>query len=243
MNACRVVLVRPEIAANVGSAARVMCNFGASELVLVAPVADWLGESARQLATPHAAHLLDQARVVPDLATAVAECVLVCGTSARTGGLYRRQSVAPPEQVAPVLVKAMASGRVALVFGPEPCGLSNDEVMQCAHLIHVPTEESCPALNLAQAVAVCLYEVRRVWLEGVKGEAVELATHAELARMFDRLEEALKEIRYLRGSRDEALMHGLRHLIGRAQPSPMEVRLLIGLARQMRWIAERANLT
>lgn len=242
MNACRVVLVRPEIAANVGAAARVMCNLGASDLVLVAPAADHLGEQAAQLATPHARPLLAQARVVADLATAVADCVLVAGTSARTGGLYRRQTVAPPEAVAPRLVEALASGPAALVFGPEPHGLSNEEVVQCQHLIHVPTEPNCPALNLAQAVAICLYEVRRAWRESGLAQAAEAATHAEQARMFARLEEALREVRYLRGSRAGALMHALRHLIGRARPSPMEVRLLLGLAQQLRWVAERADL-
>jgi tRNA/rRNA methyltransferase len=242
VNACRVVLVRPEIAANVGATARVMCNLGASDLVLVAPAADHLGEHAAQLATPHASHLLRQARVVGELATAVADCVLVAGTSARTGGLYRRQTVAPPERIAPLLVEAMASGPAALVFGPEPHGLSNEEVVRCQHLIHAPTEPACPALNLAQAVAICLYEVRRAWLGRDETEAVEVATHAEQARMFARLEEALREVRYLRGSRADALMHALRHLIGRGRPSPMEVRLLLGLARQLRWVAERADL-
>lgn len=242
MKACRVVLVRPEIAANVGAAARVMCNLGAGDLVLVDPVADHLGEQARQLATPHASHVLQQARVVPDLATALADCVFVAGTSARTGGLYRRQTVAAPEAVAPRLVEAMAPGPAALVFGPEPHGLSNEEVVQCLYLIHVPTEPACPALNLAQAVAICLYEVRRAWLARGEVEAAEVATHAELARMFERLEEALREVRYLRGSRADALMHAVRHLLGRARLSPMEVRLLLGLARQLRWVAERADL-
>ena len=234
-----MVLVRPEIAANVGSVARVMCNFGATELVLVAPVADHLGEQATQLATPHAVHLLHQARVVPDLATAVADCVVVAGTSARTGGLYRRQAVAPPEDVAPLVVEAMASGPGALVFGPEPHGLSNEDVTECLYLIHVPTEPTCPALNLAQAVAVCLYEVRRVWLRRGGEEGSEVATHEELARMYALLEDGLREIRYLRGSRADALMHAIRHLLGRARPSPMEVRLLLGLARQLQWAARR----
>src|SRR5262249_48691367 len=97
-------------------------------------------------------------------------------------------------------------------------------------------------LNLAQAVAICLYEVRRAWLTRGESEAVEVATHAEQARMFERLEEALREGRYLRGSRGDALMHAVRHLLGRARLSPVEVRLLLGLARQLRWVARRADL-
>lgn len=243
MNRCRVVLVRPEIAANIGSVARVMCNFGVDDLVLVDPVADPLSESAAQLATHHAHHLLQQARIVPDLCSALADCVLTAATSAITGGLFRRQNVSAPEQIAPHLVQAFASGPVALVFGPEPHGLSNDEVSRCHFLMHIPTEAKCPALNLAQAVAVCLYEVRRVWLQNTeKTSDSPVAAYEEQERMFRQLEKGLKEIRYLRGLRGEVLMHALRHLIGRARPSPMEVRLLQGLARQLSWIAERTSL-
>ncbi len=237
MNSVRVVLVRTEVAANLGSVARIMCNFGLHDLVLVSPVADPLSEPARQLATHHAFHLLQQARLVADLETALADCVSAAATSARTGGLFRRQTVGPPEQIA----QLFPPGRVALVFGPEPSGLTNDEILRCPHLIHIPTNETCPALNLAQSVAICLYELQRVRLERERCPASPVASLDEQHRMFAKLEESLRQVRYLRGVRGEALMHALRHLLSRAQPSPMEVRLLLGLARQLRWVAERTR--
>jgi tRNA/rRNA methyltransferase len=242
VNRVRVVLVRTEIAANVGAAARVMRNMGASDLYLVAPVADHLAEPARQLATHHATELLERARVVPDLETALADCFASAATSAKVGGLFRRQTVGPPERVAESLVPTMAHGPVALAFGPEPHGLSNEEVVRCQHIIHIPADESYTALNLAQSVAICLYEVRRAWLGRDTDEPGEVAALADQQRMFARLEEALREVRYLRGVRGDALMNALRHLIGRARPSPMEVRLLLGLARQLRWVAARAEM-
>jgi tRNA/rRNA methyltransferase len=242
MDRCRVVLVGTQVAANLGSAARVMRNFGASDLVLVAPEADRLDASARQTATHHASDLLERCRVVDTLDEAVADCVLVAGTSARTGGLFRRQAVAPPDEVAERLVEAMSAGPAALVFGPEPSGLSNDDVLRCRYLIHIPTDESYPALNLAQSVAVCLYEVRRAWLRRQPPPPREGAAALEdQERMFAQLQDALTQVRYLRGVRGEALMHALRHLVGRALPSPMEVRLLQGLARQLRWVAQRTR--
>ncbi len=251
MDRCRVVLVGTQIAANLGAVARLCRNFAAGELVLVAPQANRLDENARQVATHHAADLLETCRVVERLEEALADCVLAAGTSARTGGLYRRQTVAPPDEVAGHLVEAMASGPVALVFGPEPTGLSNEDVQRCGCLIHIPTDETYPALNLAQAAAVCLYEVRRAWLRRAEpgtaartpwSQPAAAAPLAEQERMFAQLQEALEQVRYLRGVRGEALMHALRHLIGRALPSGMEVRLLQGLARQLRWLAERADL-
>ncbi|MFO0876834.1 MAG: RNA methyltransferase [Gemmataceae bacterium] len=242
MKNCRVVLVRTEIAANIGSTARVMRNMGAEELVLVAPKADPLAESARQLATHHAFALLQSARIVPDLSTALADCNVAAATSSLTGGLFRRQTVGTPEEVGGLLVEAMPAGRVALVFGPEPHGLTNEEILACPHLIHIPADETYPALNLAQSVAICLYAVRRAWqrLEVSDGHRDRAAPEEE-HRMYERLEEALVEIRYLRSIRGKALMNALRHLISRAQPSSMEVRLLMGLARQLKYVAERTR--
>ncbi len=236
---CRVVLVRTQVAANIGATARVMRNMGLSDLVLVAPVADPADRSARQLST-HGEEILDRCRVVADLEEAVADCGLVAGTSARTGGLFRRQSVGTPEEVMPRLAEVMAAAPVALVFGPEPTGLENVEVTRCHYLIHVPTDPSYPALNLAQAVAICLYELRHVWLRRTPAPPPAApAPFAEQERMFERLRDALERIHFLYGDKADALMHGLRHLLGRAGPTPMEVDLLLGLARQIRWFADR----
>lgn len=241
---CRVVLVRPQFAGNIGAVARVMHNMGLSDLVLVSPVANINEHQARQLAT-HGEALLDNSRSVAELGEAVADCVVVAATSARKGGLFRRQSVGLLDEVAPLLVEALPAGPVALVFGPECSGLTDAEVSRCHHLIHIPTDPAFSALNLSQAVAVCLYELRRVWLRRQRdmplSAAEPPAPFAELERAFDQLRIALMEIHYLRGDRADALMHGLRHLLGRARPTAMEVRLLLGLARQIRWYVRQSR--
>jgi tRNA/rRNA methyltransferase len=239
---CRVVLVRTKIAANLGAVARVMRNMGLGALVLVAPEADVDDPRGRLLAT-HSQDVLDRARIVPDLGEAVAGCGLVAATSARVGGLFRRQSVGTPEAVLPRLVEAMTQRPAALVFGPEDRGLTNDEVARCHYLIHIPTDPAHPALNLAQAVAVCLYELRRAWLRQGPAEAPgwEAAPFEDQERMFDHLRGALEDIHFLYGPKADALLHALRHLVGRARPSPMEVDVLLGLARQLRWVAAQAR--
>jgi tRNA/rRNA methyltransferase len=234
----RVVLVRPEVAGNLGATARIMRNFGFTDLRLVAPVADPGDPNARQLST-HGESILDSCRIVPDLSDALSDCALAVGTSARTGGPVRRQSVGTPRKIAPKIVTALASGPVALVFGPEPTGLTNDEVTRCHHLIHIPADPTYQALNLAQAVAICMYEVHcaRLDAEHLSPSAEPPAPFEMQDRMFEHLRTALEDIHYLYGPNADALMHGLRHLIGRARPTAMEVDLLFGLARQMRWIA------
>jgi tRNA/rRNA methyltransferase len=128
---------------------------------------------------------------------------------------------------------------VALVFGPEPHGLSNTEITRCHGLVHVPVAAESPALNLAQAVAICCYELRRLFLAsgGREPPEVPIAPFADQERMFAHLREALEAVGYLFGTRADSLMHAVRHLIGRANPTPQEVKLLHGLARQLLWLA------
>jgi tRNA/rRNA methyltransferase len=239
---CRVVLVRPQLAANLGAAARVMRNLGLSELVLVAPAADPGDRQARQLSTLGES-ILDRCRAVPELGDAVGDCVFVAGTSARTAGVFRGQTVATPDDVMSRLVEAATSGPAALVFGPEPTGLTNEEVGRCHFLVHIPADPTYPALNLAQAVAICLYELRRAWLgrTGMPSAAEAPATFADQERMFAHLRQALERIHFLYGEKADTLMHALRHLIGRAAPTPQEVKLLHGLARQLLWFAEHGT--
>jgi tRNA/rRNA methyltransferase len=231
---CRVVLVRPRVAGNLGATARIMRNMGLSDLVLVAPETDPAKRQARRMST-HGEPILRNARVVGDLAEALADCAVVAATSARKGRLTRGQAEAP-ETVMPRLIGAAQHSPVALVFGPERTGLSNEEVMRCHHLIHIDASDDYPALNLAQAVAVCLYELRRAWRHESQPPTTEPApSFADQERMFDHLRTALEEIHFLYGPKSDSLMHALRRLIGRAQPGDMEIGILQGLARQIRW--------
>ncbi len=234
---CRVVLVRTKTAANIGAAARVLRNMGLSDLVLVAPEADPADPRAELLATTHAAGLLHSARVAPTFEEAVGDCLLVAATSANVGGLFRRQSVGTPEEVMPHVLRVLPSGPAALVFGPEPSGLTNEEVARCHYLIHVPTDPAYPALNLAQAVAICSYALRGALLRQTEAAAPPEppAPFAEQERMYEHLRAALTELHFLYGDKADALMHAVRHLIGRAGPTRMEVKMLHGLARQIEW--------
>src|SRR5262249_43513296 len=158
-------LVRPQIAANVGAVARAMRNFGLTDLVLVEPAADPNDREARRLAT-HGESILDRAKRVSEFGEAVAPCGALPATSARPGGLFRAQTVGWPEQIMPAVVTAAGQGPVALVFGTESSGLTNEEVSRCHYLIHIPADADYPALNLAQSVVICLYELRRACIQG-----------------------------------------------------------------------------
>lgn len=238
--ACSVVLVRPRIAANIGAAARVMRNFGLERLFLVAPAADATDERAIRLAT-HSEDILHRARIVADLREALADCTVAVATSARDGGLFRKQSVGTPREVLPHVAETLPAP-AALVFGPETSGLTNAEIARCHYLIRIPTAEAHPALNLAQAVAICLYELRVAYLQKRNSfQREEPADFAEQERMFDRLRGALERIHFLYGPKADPLFHAVRHLIGRAGPTPAEVKVLHGLARQIEWFANHGG--
>ena len=110
---------------------------------------------------------------------------------------------------------------------------------RCHWLLHIPSDDGYPALNLAQAVAICLYELRlAVFDQDAVTPCVPGADFALQERMFAELEQSLSAIHYLYGAKTQPLMHGIRHLLGRAQLTEMEVKLLMGLARQIRWFVE-----
>jgi tRNA/rRNA methyltransferase len=241
MDRCRIVLVETHYPGNLGATARVMRNFGVRDLVLVSPIADRADRRARRMST-HGESILDSARIVGELGEALADCALVAGTSARSGGLFRRQTVGTPEQIMPLLAQVMRTERpVALVFGPEPSGLSNEITTRCHHLICITTTAEYPALNLAQAVGICLYELSKTW-HGSTAEissADEIATFEAQEHLYKQLQDALERIHFLYGDKAASLMHAIRHLLGKARLSEMEVKLLLGLTRQIRWYVDQ----
>ncbi|MCZ2344034.1 MAG: RNA methyltransferase [Bacteroidales bacterium] len=236
---CRVVLVRTHYAGNLGSAARVMRNFGLRQLVLVDPIADKWSMDAVMMAMG-GRDLLEAATIVPTLAEAVSDCTFVMATSGETGGLTRKGFWGTPEEQVPELLTSLDHGPVALVFGPEPSGLTMPEIALCHGSIFVPTDTECPSLNLAQAVAVCLYELRRQWLKRspVPVEGLEPpAPFIETEPLYENLREALTDVRFLWDFRSGGIFHVIRHVLSRARMTSKEVKLLHGLARQLKFIA------
>lgn len=236
LSRCRIVLVRTHYPGNLGAAARVMRNFGLTDLVLVDPVTNTGELEARRMAT-HGLGILDSARVVPDLGEALNDCVFTLATSGLAGGVFRQTFVGTPREKLPELWQASAFGPVAIVFGPEPHGLSNAEITRCHGLIHIPVDPGATALNLAQAVAICCYELSLTHEAAAPIAEREIALFADQERMFQHLKEALEAVGYLFGTKADPLMHAVRHLIGRSNPTPQEVKLLHGLARQVLWMS------
>jgi len=235
----RVVLHRPIYGGNVGSVCRAMKNMGLSELVISAPREGMDWPEARKMAL-HAVEVLDQRREVSTLAEAVEDCGLVAGTTAREG-LYRAHCRSPREW-APHLVQSAQSSRVALLFGPETDGLSNDELAFCTQIIRIPTAGEYTSLNLAQAVLICAYEL--FLAAGVYEKPVELSPEAPAymrEKMFDLWREALLSVGFMKGDKADHMMLGIRRILSRGTLTEKDVRILIGMARQVLWAGRQIS--
>ncbi|MFP6848940.1 MAG: tRNA (cytosine(32)/uridine(32)-2'-O)-methyltransferase TrmJ [Pseudomonas sp.] len=231
----RVVLVNTSHPGNIGGAARAMKNMGLSQLVLVDPQ-DFPSAEAVARASG-AADILDSARVVGTLEEALVGCRLVLGTSARDRHIPWPM-LEPRECGVAACEQAQQGAQVALVFGREYAGLTNEELQRCHFHVHIPSDPAFSSLNLAAAVQVLAYEVRMAWLaaeelplrpEVVVEQDDEPVTADELESFYAHLEQALIEIKFLDPVRPRRLMSRLRRLYGRSSVSKLEMNILRGI--------------
>jgi len=233
------VLVEPHAAGNVGSAARALKNLGFRNLVLVAPRCDPRSAEARWLAVD-AVDVLEEARGVLGLDEALEGASTVVGTSRRKG--KQRRPHFRLDQFAPELARHAGAGEMAFVFGREEYGLTDAELDRCTHLVHFLSSEEHPSFNLAQAVLLAAYELRRAALRGPEGEPADRpADHAAREAMYAHVERALFAAGFLHEDTAEGMMRRIRRILGRAALTPGDVKVFRGIARQILWLAEHPS--
>lgn len=242
--AVRIVLVEPAGPLNVGAIARVMKNFGLSQLVLVNPQCDPRSDEARQMAV-HAPELLETAQIVPDIPTALTGCQRAIATTGRPRTLATQ--LEHPREALPWLVSDRAPS--ALIFGPEDRGLNNQELNYAQRFIYIPTNPAYPSLNLAQAVAICGYELfqlrerdRKHPDRPIAQPLPDLAAPAPLESLeayYQHLEAVLLQIGYLYPHTANSRMQKFRRLFSRSLPTETEVALLRGILSQVEWAVKQ----
>ncbi len=236
----RVVLVNTRNPLNIGAAARAMSNFGFLRLRVVNPLELAFREARSAVG---AAPLLAQAEEFKSVEEAVADCSLVVGTTA----LSRRDpqhKVRDLRQGARLIRRHLRADRVALLFGSEKRGLSNEDLSHCHWLLRIPTREEHRSMNLGQAVAVCLYELARSAKPSSVGEKAVRTASGDLERLTTLLLDALHASGYLKKptlsrttkSRSAApVEEKMRRFIRRMNLSPEDAELLLGMLRQNLW--------
>ena len=230
-NIC-VVLVEPQGPRNIGSVCRAMKNFGLRDLRLVNPQTNHLVHGARQMAVK-ATDLLENARIFNSLEEALHDCVTAFGTTRRFGKY--REDLLLPDAAAETALPLSTADPVGFVFGREDSGLHTAELDLCQHFVTIPTDEALPSMNLAQAVALCLYELRRaqgkIQLTG-KGRK-GLAGVKSMEKMYGHMEDSLMSCGFLNPQNPDHIMRAFRRIFGRAGLNEREVRILRGLWSQI----------
>jgi TrmH family RNA methyltransferase len=228
----RVVLVSTRNPLNIGAAARAMSNFGCSHLRVVNPFERAFREARSAVC---GAAVLASAEEFTSVGDAVADCTLVVGTTAvRHRDL--QHSLRRLEPGARVIRKHLGSSPVAILFGSEKFGLSNEDLSHCHWLLNIPTSEKNISLNLGQAVAVCLYELIRDQKAARQSEkATSVATAAELERITTLLLEVLRESGYINLRRVADVDERIRRLVRRLKLPARDSELWLGMLRQILW--------
>jgi len=224
-----IVLVATTHPGNIGAAARAMKTMGMPSLRLVRPKIFPSAEVTARAAG--AGDILSRARVVESLSAAVEDCGLILAATARTRGLAWPE-MTPAQGVTRIIAAAAAGAQVAMVFGNERSGLSNDELESCQGAIRIPTAGDYSSLNLAAAVQVICYELRKQVCDGttaaVEPEAPP-ATGAQLELLYQHLEQCLMDIGFYDPAKPMLLMRRLKRLFNRAQLDANEYNILRGI--------------
>jgi len=240
----RIVLIETALPENIGSAARAMKTMGLTDLALVRPK---VFPDARATALAAGADdVLEQARICDSLSEAVDDCVFAAGCTARLRDIAL--PLLDPDGVSQRLMVERQRGPVALVFGTERTGLSNEDLSRCDAAVHIPTEAEFSSLNLAQAVQVLAFTVRNAALAAQAQPPLPperrddpLATIGAMERMFEHFEQALTDIDFFKGRPYGHLMQRIRRMLHRADLDTREVMILRGILAEAQRMARLAQ--
>lgn len=231
MNLC-VVLVTPRNPLNVGAAARAMSNFGFLDLRLVNPYELAFREARSAV---NASKVMESAREYATVAEAVADCALVVGTTS-IGHRALEHPLRRLEAGAAAIRRKMATAPVALLFGSEKFGLSNEDMSHCHWLMRIPTRAEHESMNLGQSVAVCLYEIARSSAAAkIKPEAETTARGEDMERITQLMTEILEHCEYIHVRTGESMYLKLRRQLRRTHMTAQDANLWLGMLRKIKW--------
>ena len=230
-----IILNRPRYPENIGAAARAMRNMGFEQLMVVDPQ-NFDMPRVLKMATHAAAEVVEHIQVYGDLQTALGPLNYVVGTTARLGG--QRQLVGSVAGLAQKLAPISEKNQVGLLFGPEDRGLTNEDLRLCHELVNIPAADFA-SLNLAQAVMVVCYELRRYHQPAGKTFVPRLANRHELDGMYEQLKDILVRINYIQPDNPDYFMNNLRHFGTRMKLRAKEVSIIRGICRQIDWYSKK----
>jgi tRNA/rRNA methyltransferase len=234
LDSVSIILARPRYPENIGSVARAMKNMRLKRLIVVDGCSPLHG-SAYKLASG-AEDILERAEEFSTLRDALSNMAFVVGTSTRTG--KERNPLVTPKVLVKKLIPISQKNSIGLVFGSEKEGLTNEELSLCHLYVRIPSSETFPSLNLAQAVMVFCYELFQPSVT-IEEYPVEIAQAEQMENMFEHMEKTLVGIGFLDPDHPKKMMRVLRRLFGRSQMEEREVQILRGIFSKMDWQMKR----
>ncbi|MHB8909020.1 MAG: RNA methyltransferase [Syntrophales bacterium] len=234
-----IVLKGPKFPGNVGSAARCANNMGIGKLIVVGN-RELDDEAVRQMATHESKEIVDGIRHFDTLDEALAGFEWVVGTTARTGS--GRGPFLSPRRMAEELIAVSNENRIALLFGPEDTGLTNDDLRFCQMVVTIPTV-AFKSLNLSHAVMILCYELLLARLDDDVKFQPKLASTRELELMFTQLKSVLQAIGFLNPENPDYWMMHIRRLLARTTLQAREVKIIRGICRQIEWYGDHKERT
>ncbi|MBN1615579.1 MAG: RNA methyltransferase [Deltaproteobacteria bacterium] len=233
-----LVLSRPKYPGNVGSVARCARNFGIDRIMVVG--SNSLDpEAMKQMSTHFAADIVEKIIYSKDLDEALSPFRHIVGTTARKGSA--RGPFLSPRDAAPHLAEMSANNTIAMLFGPEDAGLTNEEIRRCHTVVTIPTADAFRSLNLSHAAMILCYELFVCSAETPQAFTPAQATSRELEGMFGQIKELLLEIGFLNPENPDYWMTHLRRLLFRIRLTSREVKIIRGICRQLSWYLDQKN--
>lgn len=228
-----IVLVEPQIPENIGSVARAMNNMGLRKLIVISP-GNYDISAIMKTATHNSINILEEMQVSYAFVDAIGSHNYVVGTTARIG--RNRPALVTPRMLAKQLVSISQENKIAILFGREDRGLSNEQLKYCHTIVHIPTATPT-SLNLAQAVMIICYEFYLVSIEeeSVLSYVPRLANKFELEGMYEHLKQALIRIGFIDPKNPEHWMLNIRRMLSRYPLQAKEVQIIRGICRQIEW--------
>lgn len=235
-----IILVRPKYPENIGASARIACNFGIENLMVITDEAPEL-ERMLKMATHKAAHLIHNLKIFTTTKEAAKPYHFIVGTTARQG--KHRVLEQTPREVMEELAPLAASNRVALMFGPENSGLTNEDLDLCQFTSTIPTADFS-SLNLAQAVAIHCYELSTAMnrVETTINEA-DFANSYDMEGMYDHIEQVLTKTTFIRHTNKTYWMRNIRQFLGRIRIKKKEASLIRGACRKFLWYDQEGEIS
>ena len=226
-----IILAEPQIPENIGSVARAMHNMGIRHLILVAPRNCDLSKVLK-MATGTSIDVVQEMEVYDDLKGALGPFQYVVGTTARLG--IRRPAMTNPRLLAQDLIPISQNNRIAILFGPEDRGLSNEQLRYCHTIATIPTA-GFSSLNIAQAVMIVCYEIFLAGKDRLPEKLPRLANRFELEGMYDHLKDVLMKIGFINPQNPEHWLLNIRRFLSRLPLRARDVRIIRGICRQIDW--------